>query len=240
MLSNELFLFGYLSGLQSVRLSQGLHLHVSLHQRQVLDGEGLLQELRGGGSVPGSAAGQLPDEVPDLWILTLDTVKTAEMKLMGTWAENIADWQNLENFQMNAETIRNRRTENIETLEKDVIIPMMTYREQFAEMKRRVDKCEVKRIDYDRSCFLLQQVERRGLSEEAAEAARQKVDRHRDAYEAIVGELNSVLPSLYEARRQLYSTNLQTLFTLQKCFHNDISFTFRDMSEYVLVKLRNE
>ena len=174
------------------------------------------------------------------YLASLEHVKNAELKLMGTWAENIQDWQNLESFQMNAEAIRRRRVENMETLQQDVIIPMMTYREQFAEMKRRVDKCEVKRIDYDRSCYLLQQVERRGLSQEAAEAARQKVDRHRDAYEAIVGELNSVLPSLYEARRQLYSTNLQTLFTLQKCFHNDISFTFRDMSEYVLIKLKTD
>ena len=175
------------------------------------------------------------------YLASLEHVKKAELKLMGTWAENIQDWQNLESFQMNAETIRRRREENMETLQQDVIVPMITYREQFAEMKRRVDKCEVKRVDYDRSCYLLQQLEQQtGSSQKAAEAARMKVDKHRDAYEAIVGELNSVLPSLYQARRQLYSTNLQTLFTLQKCFHDDISFTFRDMSEYVLVKLRTE
>ena len=93
------------------------------------------------------------------YLAALETVKTAEMKLMGTWAQNIADWQNLENFQMNAETIRTRRTENIATLEKDVILPMMTYREQFAEIKRRLDKCERKKVEYDRCCYLLQQVE---------------------------------------------------------------------------------
>ena len=72
------------------------------------------------------------------------------------------------------------------------------------------------------------------------EAARQKVDRSRDAYEAIVSDLSAVLPRLYEARRELYATNLQTLFTLQRHFHTDISYVFRDMSDYVLIKLRND
>ena len=175
------------------------------------------------------------------YLTALDTVKTAEMKLMGTWAENIADWQNLENFQMNAETIRNRRTENIETLEKDVIIPMMTYREQFSEIKRRIDKCEEKKMEYDRCSFQLQQIETAaGHSQAGLERARAKVDRSRDAYHSLVEELSSVLPHLYQARRELYATNLQTLFSLQKYFHSDLSFTFRDMSEYVLIKLKND
>ena len=175
------------------------------------------------------------------YLAALEHVKNAELKLMGAWADNIQDWQNLESFQMNAAAISQRRLDNIVTLQEDVIIPMMTYREQFKQIKRRIDKSEVKRIDFDRCSYLLQQLETRsGPSEEAAKAAREKVDKSRDAYEAIVGELNSVLPSLYEARRELYSTNLHTLFTLQKCFHNDISFIFRDMSEYVLVKLKTD
>ena len=93
------------------------------------------------------------------YLAALEHVKTAEMKLMGTWAQNIQDWENLQNFQMNAEAIKNRRQDNIETLEQDVTIPMMTYRDQFAEVKRRIDKCEVKRIDYDRCSYLLQQME---------------------------------------------------------------------------------
>merc|ERR1712062_817985 len=121
------------------------------------------------------------------YLAALDTVKTAEMKLMGTWAQNIADWQNLENFQMNAETIRNRRTENIEALEKDVIIPMMTYREQFSEIKRRIDKCEEKKMEYDRCSFQLQQIETAaGHSQAGLERARAKVDRSRDAYHSLV------------------------------------------------------
>ena len=175
------------------------------------------------------------------YLSALETVKTAELKLMGTWAQNIADWQNLESFQMNAETIRNRRTENIETLEKDVIVPMMTYREQFAEIKRRIDKCELKKMEHDRCSFLLQQIETTaGHSQAGLEGARAKVDRSRDAYNSLVEELSSVLPDLYQARRELYATNLQTLFSLQKYFHSDLSFTFRDMSEYVLIKLKND
>ena len=175
------------------------------------------------------------------YLASLEHVKTAEMKLMSTWAQNIQDWQNLENFQMNAEAIRSRRLDNIATLEQDVIVPMMTYRDQFAEVKRRIDKCEVKRIDHDRCSYLLQQLETtNGHNQNAVQAARLKVDKSREAYEGIVGELNSVLPDLYQARRELYSTNLYTLFTLQKCFHNDISFIFRDMSEYVLIKLKHD
>ena len=67
-----------------------------------------------------------------------------------------------------------------------------------------------------------------------------KVDKTRDAYDAIVNELSNLLPDLYDARRELYATNLQTLFNLQNYFHNDISYIFRDMSDYVLIKLKND
>lgn len=155
----------------------------------------------------------------------------------------IQDWENLDNFLQNAEAIRERRSANVETLEKEVIIPMVTYREQFAEVKRRIDKCELKRMQMDRNSFQLQQLETSssgGSTEARVEAARQKVDRSRDAYEAIVSDLSAVLPRLYDARRELYATNLQTLFTLQRHFHTDISYVFRDMSDYVLIKLRND
>ena len=155
----------------------------------------------------------------------------------------IQDWENLDNFLQNAEAIRERRSANLETLEKEVIVPMVTYREQFAEVKRRIDKCELKRMQMDRSSFQLQQLEissSGGSTEARVEAARQKVDRSRDAYEAIVSDLSAVLPRLYDARRELYATNLQTLFTLQRHFHTDISYVFRDMSDYVLIKLRND
>ena len=110
------------------------------------------------------------------YVTALETVKNAESKLMSTWASNISDWENLESFLQNAEAIRERRDANVATLEKDVIIPMMTYREQFAEIKRRIDKCEAKRIDFDRSSFLLHQQETTiGNNENSLDAARLKV-----------------------------------------------------------------
>ena len=163
---------------------------------------------------------------------------------MSAWASNIHDWENLENFQQNAEAIRERRTNNVEILERDVIIPMMTYREQFAEIKRRLDKCEAKRIEFDRNSYKLHllEVAKDGgnSSKEAVEAARMKVDKSHDAYNAIASDLSNLLPEVYEARRELYATNLQTLFSLQTFFHNDISYIFRDMSDYVLIKLKND
>ena len=122
-----------------------------------------------------------------------------------------------------------------------MIIPMMTYREQFAEVKRRIDKCEAKRIEFDRCTFMLQQLETtNGNNENGLDAARAKVDKTRDAYDAMVNELSTLLPNLYDARRELYATNLQTLFSVQNYFHNDISYIFRDMSDYVLIKLKHD
>ena len=118
---------------------------------------------------------------------------------------------------------------------------MMTYREQFAEVKRRIDKCEAKRIEFDRCTFMLQQLETtNGNNENGLDAARAKVDKTRDAYDAMVNELSTLLPNLYDARRELYATNLQTLFSVQNYFHNDISYIFRDMSDYVLIKLKHD
>ena len=115
---------------------------------------------------------------------------------MSAWASNIHDWENLENFQQNAEAIRERRTANVETLERDVIIPMMTYREQFSEIKRRLDKCESKRIEFDRNSYKLHQLETANInggnnSKEAVEAARMKVDKSHDAYNAIANDLSN-------------------------------------------------
>merc|ERR1711915_1026183 len=108
----------------------------------------------------------------------------------------------------------------------------------FAEIKGRIDKCEAKRMEFDRCNYMMQQQENR--SGEKIEGIRYKVDKTRDAYEALVNELNTELPYLYGARREFFASNLQNLFTLQKCFHNDVSYIFRDMSEYVLIKLKND
>ena len=175
------------------------------------------------------------------YVGALENIKSAENKLMATWAQNIQDWENLESFLQNAEAIKERRTTNVEVLEKEVIVPMMTYKDQFGEIKGRIDKCEAKRIEFDRCSFLIRQLETTsGNSEEKLEEARFKAEKSRDAYEALVSELSAELPDLYGARREFFASNLQTLFTLQKCFHNDVSYIFRDMSEYVLVKLKTD
>jgi len=175
------------------------------------------------------------------YVSALENIKSAENKLMAVWATNIQDWENLENFLQNAEAIKERRTTNVEVLQKEVVVPMMTYKDQFGEVKGRIDKCEAKRIEFDRSSYLVQQLEvMPAVNEEKLGAARTKVDKSRDAYEALVNELGSELPALYGARREFFASNLQNLFTLQNCFHNDVSYIFRDMSEYVLVKLKND
>ena len=74
------------------------------------------------------------------YVVALENIKTAENKLMATWAQNIQDWENLESFLQNAEAIKERRTTNVEVLEKDIIVPMMTYKDQFGEIKGRIDK----------------------------------------------------------------------------------------------------
>merc|ERR1711915_739029 len=170
------------------------------------------------------------NEIFKEYVAALENIKSAESKLMATWAQNIHDWENLENFLPNAEV-----------LEKEVIVPMMTYKDQFAEIKGRIDKCEAKRMEFDRCNYMMQQQETKSDSSgEKIEGIRYKVDKTRDAYEALVNELNTELPDLYGARREFFASNLQNLFTLQKCFHNDVSYIFRDMSEYVLIKLKND
>ena len=121
------------------------------------------------------------------YVAALETIKNAEMKLMSTWAVNIQDWENLENFLQNAQAIQEGRSKNIETLEKDVIVPMVTYRQQFAEFKRRIDKCEAKRIQFDRESFLLHQLETtNGNNEQSLKNAREKVEKSKYVYNALV------------------------------------------------------
>ena len=180
------------------------------------------------------------DEAFGDYVNAMEIVKNAEAKLMTTWSQNIHDWQNLDSFLMNADAIRSRRNANVETLKNEVIVPMMTYRSQFREVKSRIDKCEAKRIEFNRSAFLMQQLEikQSDATDGALEVARAKFKSSQDAYNTLVAELNWELPQLYQARRQFFATNLQSLFTLQQSFHTDVSYHFRDMSDYVLVKLK--
>lgn len=101
---------------------------------------------------------------------------------MAAWGESIKDWNNLENFLQNAEVgdkfrlpesilsrgVRQQRINNLASLEQEVdrspsppphsatqvVLPLLTYRHQFEEVKARVDKCEARRVQCDRSLFL--------------------------------------------------------------------------------------
>ena len=118
------------------------------------------------------------NEIFKEYVAALENIKSAESKLMATWAQNIHDWENLENFLQNAEAIKERRTTNVEVLEKEVIVPMMTYKDQFAEIKGRIDKCEAKRMEFDRCNYMMQQQEiKSDSSGEKIEGIRYKVDK---------------------------------------------------------------
>merc|ERR1712032_173099 len=144
----------------------------------------------------------------------LEQVELAESKLMATWGESIKDWNNLENFLQNAEGVRQQRVNNLTNLDQEVMVPLLTYREQFQDMKGRIDKCEARR------------------------AAKASAEKARDRYEVLVEELGQELPLLYGARRQFFADNLLSFFGLQKMFHTQVSYIFGDMSEYVLIKLK--
>merc|ERR1719357_172198 len=115
----------------------------------------------------------------------LEQVEQAESKLMATWGESIKDWNNLENFLQNAEGVRQQRLNN---LNQEVIVPLLTYREQFQDMKGRIDKCEARRADYDRAVFMAKELEMTAPANrlEAAKAAAEKA---RDKYEVLIDEL---------------------------------------------------
>jgi len=166
-------------------------------------------------------------------------VEAAETKLMATWGESIRDWNNRENFLQNAEGVRQQRLNNLINLDKEVVVPLLTYGDMFQEVKGRVDKCEARRIQYDRAAFIAKELETSAPADKL-EAARTEAEKARDKYEAMVEELGQELPLLYGARRQFFAENLQNFFTLEKTFHNDVSYIFRDMSEYVLIKLKND
>lgn len=119
------------------------------------------------------------------------------------------------------------------------MVPLLTYREQFQDMKGRIDKCEARRADYDRAVFLAKELEMTAPANrlEAAKAAAEKA---RDKYEVLVDELGQELPLLYGARRQFFADNLLGFFGLQKTFHTQVSYIFGDMSEYVLIKLKQD
>jgi len=169
----------------------------------------------------------------------LEQVELAESKLMATWGESIKDWNNLENFLQNAEGVRQQRLNNLTNLDQEVMVPLLTYREQFQDMKGRIDKCEARRADYDRAVFLAKELEMTAPADRL-EAAKASAEKAGDRYEVLVEELGQELPLLYGARRQFFADNLLSFFGLQKTFHTQVSYIFGDMSEYVLIKLKHD
>jgi len=151
----------------------------------------------------------------------LEQVELAESKLMATWGESIKDWNNLENFLQNAEGVRQQRVNNLTNLDQEVMVPLLTYREQFQDMKGRIDKCEARRADYDRAVFMAKELEMTAPADRL-EAAKASAEKARDRYEVLVEELGQELPLLYGARRQFFADNLLSFFGLQKTFHTQV------------------
>ncbi|XP_023349433.1 uncharacterized protein LOC111718152 [Eurytemora carolleeae] len=57
-------------------------------------------------------------------------------------------------------------------------------------------------------------------------------------YLPVRDELTSLLPNLYGIRREFFATSLYSLFLQQNTLPKNLSYIYREMSEYVLVKLK--
>ncbi|XP_023323588.1 F-actin-monooxygenase mical1 isoform X2 [Eurytemora carolleeae] len=173
------------------------------------------------------------------YVKALEAVRSAEADLFHTWSLNIQDWSNLESFLQNTEAIQARRQQNIEVLEKEVVLTLNTYSRQFQEVKGRVDKSEILRISADQDKFHLGKLKAVESTERSIiEDAEKKQKKSEDSYSSVRDELTSLLPNLYGIRREFFATSLYSLFLQQNTLHTDLSYIYREMSEYVLVKLK--
>merc|ERR1711962_989976 len=175
------------------------------------------------------------------YVEALDTVRRAESDLFHTWSLNIQDWNNLESFLQNAEAVKERRGLNVEALNREVVLPLQTYKQQFQEVKARVDKLERRRIEADRLAFRLRAMK---ISEKVSSvqlaAAEKAASSSEDAYTTSLKDIKRELPLLYGVRREFFTHSLYGLFAQQNNVHADLSYIYRDMSEYVLVKLKQD
>jgi len=170
------------------------------------------------------------------YVTALEGIRSAESELLQAWASNIQDWNNLENFLHNSETIQERRTENIANLTKDVVLPLKTYKQQFQDVMGRLSRCEHLRIEAD----IRQHQLKKALSKNQQNVSAEEVSKSESFadYSNAVEELKDELPSLYGIRQEFFAQSLYSLFVQQNNFNTELSYIYREMTEYVLIKLR--
>uniref|UniRef100_T1J0N3 Uncharacterized protein n=1 Tax=Strigamia maritima TaxID=126957 RepID=T1J0N3_STRMM len=178
-------------------------------------------------------ANKLHKEIKN-YVTCVRAMQQASKSLFDTLNESYEqDWVGYDQLYMKSQTVEMLWSDFNHKLSDQVLIPLNNYQNQFAEVRKRVDKRGRKLTDYDSCRHAYQSLVSNTKKRDEAKIAKAKeqLDDARRLYEVLNNELYDELPALYDSRIPFVISNLQTIFSAEAIFHQESTNELSDIME---------
>uniref|UniRef100_T1IVT4 Uncharacterized protein n=1 Tax=Strigamia maritima TaxID=126957 RepID=T1IVT4_STRMM len=178
-------------------------------------------------------ANKLHKEIKN-YVTCVRAMQQASKSLFDTLNESYEqDWVGYDQLYMKSQTVEMLWSDFNHKLSDQVLIPLNNYQNQFAEVRKRVDKRGRKLTDYDSCRHAYQSLVSNTKKRDEAKIAKAKeqLDDARRLYEVLNNELYDELPALYDSRIPFVISNLQTIFSAEAIFHQESTKVNSELSD---------
>lgn len=175
-----------------------------------------------------TAAAKLQKEFKN-YVLCIKSLQLASKALMDTLSEIYEqEWVGHEQIPVKAQTLELLWDDYHRKMNDQVMIPLNSYINQFADVRGRIAKRGRKLVDYDKCRHSVESLRNSAKKKDDYKLgkAREELEEAKQMYEVINNELHEELPTLYESRIPFLVSNLQTFFTAESTFHVENSKVF--------------
>ncbi|XP_077484448.1 amphiphysin isoform X3 [Amblyomma americanum] len=180
-----------------------------------------------------TAAAKLQKEFKN-YVLCIKSLQLASKALMDTLSEIYEqEWVGHEQIPVKAQTLELLWDDYHRKMNDQVMIPLNSYINQFADVRGRIAKRGRKLVDYDKSRHSVESLRNSAKKKDDYKLgkAREELEEAKQMYEVINNELHEELPALYDSRIPFLVSNLQTFFTAESTFHAENAKVFSFLVE---------
>lgn len=163
------------------------------------------------------------------YVLCIKGLQLASKALMDTLSEIYEqEWVGHEQIPVKAQTLELLWDDYHRKMNDQVMAPLNSYINQFADVRGRISKRGRKLVDYDKCRHSVESLRNSAKKKDDYKLgkAREELEDAKQMYEVINNELHDELPALYDSRIPFLVSNLQTLFTAESVFHAENAKVF--------------
>ncbi|KAI1290042.1 Amphiphysin [Halotydeus destructor] len=182
-----------------------------------------------------TSAARLQKEMKN-YVTCLRALQTANKSLMDCMVEVYEpEWPGHEQVPVKAQALEIHWEELCHKLNDQVTIPLSTYLSQFSEIRNKIAKRGRKLVDYDGNRHAVESLQTKSGKKDEIRVAkgREQMEEARRLYEVLNKELHDELPALYDSRIPFLIGTLQTLFSAETQFHQEVSKINSQFSDLV-------